>query len=81
MNRSRMLHRLTCDTLVKVCDQLGAVVAQAHLSHDNETVDGVMPALAGLWQLRWELNIIGGDVGGATRESVARETDLEAGAQ
>jgi hypothetical protein len=68
-----MLHRLTCDTLVKVCDQLSSVIAQAHISEDHETVDTVVPALVSLWQLRWELNITAGDVAGASREAVARE--------
>jgi len=76
VNRAKMLHKLTADTLVKVCDQLGAIVAQAHIAHDHETVDTVVPALAALWQLRWEMNITGGDVAGASRESVARE-DLQ----
>ena len=78
MSRAKMLQKLTCDTLVKVSDQIGAVLAQAHVAQDNETIDSLMPALASIWQLRWELNVTAGDVAGASKESVARERFNEA---
>lgn len=80
MSRAKMLHKLTCDTLVKACDQLGAVVARAHVAGDHETIDDVVPVLASLWQLRWELNITAGEVAGASRDAVAREKFDEGGA-
>jgi hypothetical protein len=60
MSRAKFLHQLTCDTVVKVCDQLSAVVAEAYIAGDHEMVNSVVPAIASLWQLRWELNVTGG---------------------